>query len=114
MQNSSSASNAPAMLVHTTLPSEQAAKELAHTLLTNRLVACASVGPAMTSIYSWQGKTCEDPEHLLTLKTTPARTEAVGAHIKQHHPYELPEILFVPADGDPAFLEWIEQCVSQD
>jgi len=112
MQNSSSANDHRAMLVLSTYPDRGSATEAARSLLERRWIACASLGSPVTSIYSWKDQVCEDQEFTLTLKTTAARADAIGAFIKQHHPYELPEILFVPVDGDPAFLEWIEQCVS--
>lgn len=100
------------VLVLSTFPDRETALHLARQLQERKYVACASVGPAITSVYEWQGQICEDTEFTLTLKTLQARAESVSAFIKQHHPYDLPEILFVPVDGDAEYLEWIEQCVS--
>jgi periplasmic divalent cation tolerance protein len=42
------------------------------------------------------------------IKTTRGRYEALEQALRNHHPYELPEILAVPAVGGlPAWLDWV-------
>jgi len=69
----------------------------------------------MTSIYCWQGEVKDDTEHQLVIKTTPARYDALQTWIRQHHPYELPEILAVPvARGLPDYLDWVKNACTRN
>ena len=45
------------------------AKNIAHTLVENKLAACINIVPRITSVYQWQGKVVEDDECLLIIKT---------------------------------------------
>lgn len=97
------------LVVLTTYPDRQAALEIAGRLVNDKLAACVQVLPEMTSVYEWQGKAHSDPEHLLLIKTTASRYADVEASIREHHPYELPEIVAVPIRaGLPDYLAWID------
>jgi periplasmic divalent cation tolerance protein len=98
-----------ALLVITTLPDEIAAVKLVATLLSSKLVACVHTLPAGISNYRWQGKVEQAREHTLLIKTTVARYAELEATIKQHHPYDVPELIAFPiAHGLDAYLKWIE------
>lgn len=92
-----------------TCPSE-AAKELAHALVEERLVACVNIVPGVTSIYRWEGKVCEDGETLLIMKTQASLIEALTSRILALHPYDVPEVIALPladGEGNPAYLRWL-------
>ena len=96
------------LLVCCTAPDPDTARELARTLVEERLAACVNVVPGLRSLYRWQGKVHEDAEALLLLKTTAARYQALQERLRALHPYELPEIVAVPVSaGLPAYLEWV-------
>jgi periplasmic divalent cation tolerance protein len=98
-----------ALLVITTLPDEIAAVKLVATLLSSKLVACVHTLPAGISNYRWQGKVEQSREHTLLIKTTAARYAELEATIKQHHPYDVPELIAFPiTHGLDAYLKWIE------
>ena len=60
------------------------------------------------SVYRWKDALQQDEEHPLLIKTTRARYPALEAAILAGHPYELPEIIAVPAGpGLPAYIEWV-------
>jgi periplasmic divalent cation tolerance protein len=104
----SSAADAPAVLVLTTLAADADAAALARTLVDERLAACVNVLPAMTSIYRWQGAVEQDREQQLVIKTTADRLPALEGRIRQLHPYELPEFLVLPSSGgSSAYLHWM-------
>lgn len=91
-----------------TCPSEDSATALAERLVADRVVACVNMVPGITSIYRWQGKVCRDKECLLVVKTTSARREGVAAAITALHPYDEPELLFLPIDsGSKTYLNWL-------
>lgn len=82
---------------------------LADSIITERLAGCVNVLPGITSVYAWEGKIERGQEHLLLIKTRKDRYPALEAHIRQNHPYELPEIIAVPVEcGHPAYLQWID------
>jgi periplasmic divalent cation tolerance protein len=97
-----------AMLVLTTLPSSDAAVELARTVVAERLAACANLIPAIRSIYRWKGKLQDENEVLVLLKTRQEHFERLKQRILELHPYEIPEVLALPIEqGYAAYLEWI-------
>ncbi len=91
-----------------TAPDADCADALARRLVEERLAACVNVVPKVRSIYRWEGAVQADEEHLLLAKTHAARTEALAARVKELHPYELPEVLALPAEGgSAAYLDWV-------
>jgi periplasmic divalent cation tolerance protein len=97
-----------AILVLTQLPDLAAAQALARVLVEARLAACVSVGAPVESLYHWRGKIETATEVPLVVKTRSDRYVEVEAAIRAHHPYELPEILAVPAlHGFARYVEWI-------
>jgi periplasmic divalent cation tolerance protein len=95
-------------VVLTNLPDAASAHALARHLVEQRFAACANVLAPCRSVYRWQGA-IEDAEEIpLLIKTTAERYPALEAAIRARHPYELPEIVAVPAvQGLPAYLDWI-------
>ena len=79
------------ILVVTTLPTRQQALQLAHTLVEQRLVACAQLH-AIDSVYIWNGQVQEEPEVRLTLKAPASHYTAIETVILEQHPYDLPAI----------------------
>ena len=99
-------------VVITTCADMENAKEIAKTLIENHLAACVQMFP-VESVYSWQGKICEENEITLAIKTKAALFEKIMETIKEKHPYEVPEIIQLPiADGLPDYLRWIEDNTS--
>lgn len=102
-----------AIIVLTTVGSDEQADAIASALVGERLAACVNIVPGVRSIYRWKGELARDDEWLLVIKTTTARFDAVRGRIRELHSYELPEILALPlVDGDAAYLEWVRGCVS--
>ena len=100
----------PALIVFTTLPDQEAAENLGRQLVEARLAACVNVLPPCRSIYRWQGALQVDGEVPLIIKTTAAAYPALETWMRQHHPYELPELVAVNINtGLPAYLGWIGQ-----
>lgn len=102
-------------VVLTTAGTEEEARGLAEGLVVRRLAACVQVLP-VASTYVWQGELQQDREWLLLIKTTTARYGDVEAFIREHHSYQVPEIIQVPIQqGLAAYLAWVgESTVAQD
>lgn len=104
-----------ALVVITTVGTEEEANQLAEELVARRHAACVNIVPVHRSVYRWQGKICDDREFLLVIKTEESEYEAVEATVGELHSYELPEILaFRVSRGEARFLGWIGQSLDKD
>ncbi|WP_237183425.1 divalent-cation tolerance protein CutA [Pollutimonas thiosulfatoxidans] len=89
------------------------AKRIAHILVEEHYAACVNLGPAGLSMYMWQGSLEGADEIPITIKTTAARAPAVMEKLAQLHPYEVPEMLVLPAVGGSAsYIEWVRMQVT--
>ena len=96
-------------VVLSTVGTEDEASRIAHALVDRRLAACVNVIPGVGSTYRWQGAVRTDTEWLLVVKTRRDRFEEVRAAIRELHTYEVPEVVMLDiADGDAAYLAWID------
>ena len=94
-------------IVLCTLPASDAGAQLARTLVEEKLAACVNLTP-VRSLYSWEGKLCDDPEQLAVIKTTRERFDALAARILALHPYKCPEIVALPVQaGHEPYLAWV-------
>ena len=99
-------------IVLTTHPDLDGAKALVKKLLQDRLIACATLGQGMASLYVWDGELCEDQEVQLILKTDLDQFEVLEARVKELHPYDVPELLAIAVTaGSADYLQWIQDCV---
>ena len=100
------------VIVLTTLPIDADAAAFGRTLVGERLVACVSVLPPVTSIYSWEGAIAEEQERQLILKTSREGVPALWERVRDLHPYDVPEFIVLPiVDGNDAYLRWISESV---
>jgi periplasmic divalent cation tolerance protein len=92
----------------TTTDSREAADALARSAVEARVAACGQVVGPIKSIYWWEGKVETAEEWYVVFKTTAERYAALEAHIREHHSYDVPEIVLMPiVAGNPAYLEWV-------
>jgi periplasmic divalent cation tolerance protein len=96
-------------------PDLATARMLGRTLVDERLAACVQVLPGAESIYRWNGAVESAAEILLILKTTRGRLDALQARLVALHPYEVPELVALPAvAGLPAYLHWVAESTRVD
>ncbi|MBU0714986.1 MAG: divalent-cation tolerance protein CutA [Verrucomicrobia bacterium] len=94
-------------IVQTTVASRREARRLAGLIVKERLAACVQITP-IHSTYRWQNKVEQATEWLLAAKTRSARTKALMAFIRRHHPYEVPEIMAMSITQVlPAYRQWV-------
>lgn len=98
--------------VTTTVATLADAQALARALVEGRLAACVQLEPGVQSFYRWDGKTCDDAEVRLTIKTVPAAAPALQAFLAQRHPYDLPQFLATPLRASAAYAQWVREAVS--
>jgi len=95
-------------VVLVTAPDREVAERLARALVGERLAACVNLVPGVRSIYRWEGELHDDEELLLVIKTTAARVDTLAERVSALHPYDLPEVLALPAVGGSAgYLDWV-------
>jgi periplasmic divalent cation tolerance protein len=101
----------PIQLIFCTCPDRHTAETLARKLVNEGLAACVNILPNVLSIYHWQGQLEISEEQLLLIKAREDHYLRIEKALKDHHPYEVPEIIAVPVQqGLPAYLEWINSC----
>ena len=97
-----------AIVVLTTVSSDDEAVQLVRALLDRRLIACGTLLPGARSLYRWQGKVADERETLILLKTRSARLEALQHSCEELHRYKVPELLALSGDtGLEKYLAWI-------
>jgi periplasmic divalent cation tolerance protein len=95
-----------------TTSSEEAARALAHGLVSNSWAACVNIIPQVRSVYKWQGEIHEDAEVMLFAKTTEDRLPGLTEYVKANHTYEVPEVIAVEVSaGLPAYLQFVRDNV---
>jgi periplasmic divalent cation tolerance protein len=96
------------LLVLTNCPDEESANAIALALVEERLAACVNILPRVQSIYRWQGTVESATEIPLFIKSTTTNYPALETAIRDHHPYQVPEIIALPVEqGLPTYLDWI-------
>ena len=94
-------------VILTTIGSEEAARELARTLVSERLAACVNIIPGATSVYRWEGKIAEEGEVLLFIKTTEKEEPNLKTRLHEIHPYSIPEYVEIALAGvSEKYLAW--------
>jgi len=98
------------VVVWTTVGRTANCREMASTLVNERLAACVNVLAEMESIYRWKGQVESDYERQLVMKTTAERVPALRDRVLELHDYEVPEFIVTPiVGGSEAYLDWIRQ-----
>ena len=98
------------LLALSTFPDRETAQRISSQLVTEKFAACANILPAIESIYRWQGKVETGNETLVFFKVSEDRQSAFQEKLRSLHPYEVPEIIFVPVSGGlPEYLRWVAE-----
>ena len=97
-----------AVVVLTTVTSEDEAMTLVRALLDRRLIACGTMLPGARSLYRWEDRIADEPEVVVLLKTRSERVAALESAFAELHPYKVPELLALPVSaGMEQYLGWI-------
>lgn len=99
------------MIVFITAPSQEIGKQIAAALIEQRFAACVNIIGPIHSLYTWEGKICDDEEVLLIVKSRSDLIESrLIPSVQAIHPYQTPEIIAVPVvTGLPAYIDWMIQ-----
>jgi periplasmic divalent cation tolerance protein len=86
------------------------AETIARAVVQSRKAACAQVTSEVTSLYWWKDRMEEARERLIILKTEESNLSAIRGLLKELHPYEVPELVFLPITaGNPDYLAWLSE-----
>ena len=98
------------IIIFTTVNSDSEANRIGQKLIEERLAACVSIIPSVTSIFRWEGKISSESEQILIIKTQKKYFSKIREKILSIHTYNLPEIISVPiTDGSEQYLKWVEE-----
>jgi periplasmic divalent cation tolerance protein len=97
------------LIVFTTTPNAAEAEDLAKKIIEAKLAACVQVLPPIKSFYFWAGSVQTDAENLLLIKTLPEKYDELEKFIREHHSYDVPEIVALDAAKVSAdYLDWMK------
>ena len=95
-----------------TVPNIEEGKKIAKLLVESKVAACVNITQNIFSIYEWKGNVEQDTEHLLLIKTTEEKSDAIIQEVKKLHSYEEPECIGVKIEkGSETYLKWINDTV---
>src|SRR6266487_3159683 len=102
------------LLAFSTFPDAETARRISNQLVNEKFAACANILPAVESIYRWKEKIETADDVIVFFKTTPDRQTAFQEKLRSLHPYDVPEIIFVPVvTGLSDYLRWVaENCAT--
>ncbi len=96
--------------VVTTAPTEDVALELARGVVERRLGACVQVTGPIRSVYRWDGAIQVEQEWQCQVKTTAEHLHALVRYLREHHPYDVPEIVATRiVGGSEEYLSWVRE-----
>jgi periplasmic divalent cation tolerance protein len=96
------------LLALSTFPDTEIARRISNELVSERFAACANILSSVESIYRWKQKIESGSETLVFFKVSENRQSAFQDKLRSLHPYDVPEIIFVPvASGLPEYLRWV-------
>ena len=98
------------LLALSTFPDTEIARRISNQLVSERFAACANILPSVESIYRWKDKVESGNETLVFFKLSEDRQSAFQDKLRSLHPYDIPEIIFVPiAGGLTDYLQWVSE-----
>ena len=102
------------LLALSTFPDAEIARRISNQLVSERFAACANILPSVESIYRWKEKIESGNEIFAFFKVSEDRQSAFQEKLRSLHPYDIPEIIFVPvASGLQEYLQWVSENCGQ-
>jgi len=95
------------LLVLCSFPDENEARQIGTLLIEKQLAACVTF-VASQSLYLWQGKIESATEVQAHIKTSCSQYPALEALIREHHSYQVPEIIGLPiVEISSLYRDWM-------
>lgn len=92
--------------------SPEESEELARGLVEEGHAACVNILAGVTSVYKWEGEVHRETEDTLLIKTSDEGYQAAKQWIRDHHSYDVPEIVALEAvDVLDEYVDWVGEQV---
>lgn len=89
-------------------PDHDTARMVSDALLDSGRIACANIFPEIESSYRWKGRTENETEVPLVVKSRRELFPRIVEIVKKLHPYETPSIIGVPVElVNEDYLDWV-------
>lgn len=97
-----------ASMVYVTCGSLDQARQIARSVVEERLAACANIIDGMHAVFRWEGVVQEGEEVIFILKTRSVNVAALSARVKELHSFEVPCVVEIPlGGGNSDYFDWI-------
>lgn len=96
------------IVVFITVSNEDEGANMAKTLVEEGLAGCVNIVRGVRSIYRWEGKTEDEQEVLMIVKTRKSLFAKLSQRVKALHSYTVPEIIATQVvQGSEDYLRWL-------
>ena len=95
------------MIGWTTVSCLEDAKLLLRSLLEHKLIACGQINGPVESHYVWKNNLVNEEEWRVALKFSCQNTLEIERKLAEIHPYEVPQWIYLEANGSEAYKKWI-------
>lgn len=103
-----------ACVILTAVSTAKAGRCLALALVEEKLAACVTVLPGAVSHYRWKRRIESSREAVLLIKSDRRLWPVVRRFLREHHPYEIPEMLVLSVSGgSKEYLSWLNACLKK-
>ncbi|CAN5503222.1 divalent-cation tolerance protein CutA [soil metagenome] len=99
-------------LIRTTFGDTARAEQVARTVITERLAACATLDQ-VRSIYRWDGAVEQADEVAVLFKTSVEAAPALRARIAALHDYDVPVIEHWNVETDAPAADWVRNSTGE-
>lgn len=90
------------------------AELLASKMVERRLAACVNLIPQVRSLFRWDGAVAREAELLMMIKTTEEMVVHLTSFLQEHHPYDVPEVVALPAQAALPYGTWVQDSVRDE
>ena len=103
------------IIIFVTCRSDIEAKELSDGLISGNLVACVNIA-SVESIFRWEGKTENQAERLMIIKSVRSRFDDIEKFVKANHSYDCPEIIAMKIEAaSKDYAAWVRnECAERN
>lgn len=102
-----------AVIVISTFPDVNVAKDISSRMVQEGAAACASIIEVASSIYVWEGSLQDSPECMVLFKTTVENGGRLRERLGECHPYDTPEIAQIAVESiNNPYMKWLADSVS--
>jgi len=97
------------IIVLITVTSKDEAGRIGTALVNEHIAACVNILPQIRSLFFWDGKTQDENEMLMIVKSRLSQLDRIIARVKELHSYTMPEVIAIPIiGGSPEYLHWLK------